>query len=105
VPLPTDVPDSHAAVAGRLLPPQPNPARGGVWLAWELESPASLTLDVLSVSGQRVRTLTPSGRDVSGRTWWDARDHVGRRVPPGVYYVRGRTADRSLDAARVVVAP
>ena len=48
--------------------------------------PAGAEADVLTLGGQRVRTLTERGGD--GGATWDLRDASGRRVVPGVYLLR-----------------
>ncbi len=105
VPVTAAVPGPTPAIAGRLLPPAPNPTRGGAWLSWELAAPAPVSLDIVSVNGRRVRSLTAASASAAGRTWWDARDQHGQRVPAGVYYIRAHAGERPLASGRVVVAP
>lgn len=68
------------------LPVQPNPARGALTLAFELPAEALVRLDVLSVDGRRVATLT-SRRFEAGRhaIRWSGTDDVGAPVAPGIY--------------------
>ena len=48
------------------------------------------SLDVLDVSGRRVRSAVPSAMCAAGRyvVVWDGRDDDGALTPPGVYLVR-----------------
>ena len=65
----------------------PNPARGAVRFAWSAWQPAGrpLRLEVLSVDGRRVASLT---LDASGAANWDGRDTDGKPAPAGMYFVR-----------------
>jgi len=69
----------------------PNPARAGfvtVYFSSTLSSPFSLS--VFDVSGRRVRSFPVSCilSTVSGSIVWDCTDSRGRRVAPGVFFVR-----------------
>jgi hypothetical protein len=70
----------------RLLPAQPNPARGRATLAFWLPAPGPVRLTLVDISGARVRTLA-AGALAQGRheLVWDGCDDRGRRVAPGVY--------------------
>ncbi len=86
-----------------LAPPFPNPTREPVRLAWSTPEAGEVRLEILDVSGRRIRewTLTataPGAGDVS----WDLRDSAGRRVAPGVYLASVRGA-RSSVSKRVLV--
>ena len=48
--------------------------------------PAGARIEILTLAGQRVRSLVESGGD--GGVTWDLRDEGGARVAPGVYLVR-----------------
>ncbi len=65
----------------------PNPARGAVRFAWSAWQPSGrpLRLEVLSVDGRRVASLT---LDARGAVSWDGRDAAGRLAPAGMYFVR-----------------
>jgi hypothetical protein len=73
-------------------PPSPNPAGGRVTLALRVGEPAPVTVEVFDARGRRVRTLH-RGPVSPGelRFEWDARDADSRPVPPGLYFVCGRT--------------
>ena len=62
-------------------------------LLHSLDVPGSgrLRVTVHDVTGRRVRVLS-DGRAARPGPWtltWDGRDESGRRVPPGVYFLRG----------------
>lgn len=67
----------------------PNPARGGTEIELGLPREGWTRLDVVDVSGRRVRGLVlgfrPAGRH---RLLWDGRDDAGRAVAAGVYWLR-----------------
>lgn len=66
-----------------------SPTRAGSPLAFTLDLPVTgdVSLDLYSVSGQRVRTLA-SGSFAAGRhtLTWDARGRDGSAVAPGLYF-------------------
>jgi hypothetical protein len=72
-----------------LDPGRPNPSGGGSLIAFGLPATATALLEVFDVSGRRVRILVdgtlPAGRH---RAVWDGRDHDGRPVGDGVYFLR-----------------
>jgi choice-of-anchor B domain-containing protein len=72
--------------------PQPNPSFANVRLELELPVEGEAHIEVLDLSGRRVRTLW-NGPAAAGRLPldWDGTDAGGRRVPAGVYYARART--------------
>lgn len=80
-----------------LAPVVPNPAHAGARFAWTLPQAMDLRLEVLDVSGRRVRTLA-DGAHGAGRheAIWDGRDARGAAVPAGVYLARIEGGDRSI---------
>ncbi len=80
--------------------------------AWPQPARSMLSLRLAGWDGSAVRVFDVTGRFVRG--WqpdvavseqtivWDLRDHAGRRVPPGVYFVRTERSARP--ALRVVVS-
>lgn len=88
--------------AFQLGPPSPNPASGVVAFPVELGSEATVRLHVLDVAGRRVRTLD-GGVLAAGRheIRWDGTGGDGRRVAPGVYFVRLESGGR-VRGARIV---
>lgn len=83
----------QALAALRLLPAFPNPAGRSATLPFVLPRRANITLEVFSVTGQRVRTLVqgelPPG---SHSATWNGLDDRGRRARAGVYFYRVRGA-------------
>ncbi len=68
-----------------LLAAAPNPARGPMQFAWRLPEAERGELDVVAVTGRRVRRFAVTG---SGSMTWDGRDQAGVRVPAGIYFYR-----------------
>lgn len=77
-----------------LDPVAPNPSRGPSTVRFQLARAGMTDLSVYSVDGRRIRSLE-SGSRSAGRhqVSWDGSDSHGRRVPPGVYFVRLLTSD------------
>lgn len=73
--------------------PWPNPSRGAVTFALTLPVTNAVRLEILDVSGRRVRTLRhgalAAGRHVFA---FDGRNESGSPLPPGSYFARVRTA-------------
>jgi hypothetical protein len=83
--------DVPAAPALAIEAVRPNPADRELWVTFSLPQPASATLELLDVSGRRIRELTVSG---VGRQTVDLA--AGGRLAPGVYLVRLIQAGRSV---------
>ncbi|MFN8586872.1 MAG: CARDB domain-containing protein [Candidatus Eisenbacteria bacterium] len=66
-----------------------NPAHGDAHLRFALPTARDVTVDLLDVSGRRVRTLA-SGRYEAGAhvLAWDGRDDQGRALANGAYFAR-----------------
>ena len=81
-----------------------NPFRGSAAVALALPSAGEARLDVFSVSGRRVATIRhiSSEAGVSNVTW-DGRDEDGRRVGPGVYFLKLSQHGRSVTAKGVLL--
>src|SRR5262249_52963360 len=69
----------------------PNPADREMWVAFSLPLSDAATLELIDVSGRRVREQTVSG---AGRHTIDLA--AGRRLAPGVYLVRLTQAGNSV---------
>lgn len=69
-----------------LRPGSPNPFAGSTEIAYELPRAGSIALEILDVTGRRVRTLA-RGTAPQGihRATWDGRDDAGRPLAPGIY--------------------
>ncbi|MBK7368169.1 MAG: hypothetical protein IPJ04_09750 [Candidatus Eisenbacteria bacterium] len=66
-----------------------NPSHGPAQLRFALPSARDVSIDVLDVSGRRVRTLA-SGRQEAGThsVEWNGADEQGRALPNGTYFAR-----------------
>ncbi len=96
--LPPDTVTAAGPVAvTSFAPPRPQPALGDVRLAFSLAAAGGAELDVLDVSGRRVRRLA-SGPHAPGphEVTWDGTDGSGRAVPAGVYLARLRAGGRTF---------
>jgi hypothetical protein len=69
--------------------PSPNPFRAATTVRFATPSGGPVTVRVHDVTGRLVRTLLArSVEPGEQRVTWDGRDDAGRRVSPGVYFVR-----------------
>jgi hypothetical protein len=93
------VPAPAASVAGLHVRPEPNPARGAVSFRIEVDVAGEHVLEVLDLSGRRVRRLA-SGWEARGTrsVGWDGLDESGAPAPAGTYLVRLRSASRSAQS-------
>jgi hypothetical protein len=92
-----EVPAEGGADGGSLirsLSAWPNPARAAARVRLVLAREAEVRVDVLDLSGRRVRRLADA-RFLPGERVlaWDGSDTNGGLVPPGVYIVSARTSD------------
>jgi hypothetical protein len=80
----------------------PNPFGQGTVTELALPRPASVFLEVLDVTGRRVRLLVDERREAGvHRVAWDGRDSLGRPVANGVYFFRLTAAGEVLTAKAV----
>jgi hypothetical protein len=94
-----------APAATRLAGIRPNPFLRRTTVAFELVRPAPVTLEVWSPAGARVRGLARRAYDAGRHTvTWDGRDDAGRRVGPGLYFVRFR-AEGVMETGKLVLLP
>ena len=100
---PTDVPEVEDARGPLRLSLAPNPARRRVSIDFTLTSAGVIDVDVLDVTGRRVRALGASAKLAVGRHTlsWEGRDDQDRPAPSGLYFVRVRAG--GIDAVRKVV--
>jgi hypothetical protein len=83
---------------------RPNPFGRGLVAEFALPDPGAALVEVLDVSGRRVRILrdewTPAGRH---RVAWDGTDPYGREVAGGVYFLRLRALGAALTTKAVKI--
>jgi hypothetical protein len=70
-------------------PAMPNPFGRSTTFAFSLAKAGRADLEVFSVEGRRVRTITSGPREAGEyRLEWNGADDSGRPISPGVYYAR-----------------
>ena len=78
-----------AALRFRVFAARPNPVRAGTLVMFELGASERVRAGLYDAAGRLVRVLVderlPAG---THRRSWDRRDHTGRLVTPGVYFLR-----------------
>ncbi len=83
----------------------PSPFEQTLGLRYALDRAGGVTLDVLDVSGRRVRRIVDGALQAPGlqTAAWDGRDDIGRIAPSGAYVLRLRAAGetRTLRCVRV----
>ncbi|HMB70088.1 MAG TPA: FlgD immunoglobulin-like domain containing protein, partial [bacterium] len=80
----------------------PNPFGEGTVTELALPRPSSVFLEVLDVTGRRIRLLVDERRDAGiHRVAWDGRDSYGRSVANGVYFFRLTASGEVLTAKAV----
>jgi hypothetical protein len=78
------------------LSARPNPFRESVRLRFALPAPGSAQIDILDVTGRRVRSLIAGVRDMGAQELdWDGRDAAGAEAPSGIYFLRLRSGSGS----------
>ena len=90
----TGVDDSlsvNANVTLSFSEPRPNPAKSVATWAFALPRASDVQVDVYDVGGRLVQNLATGVRAPgNGEISWDLRDHSGRQVDAGVYFVKAR---------------
>jgi hypothetical protein len=77
------------AFATAFAPAMPNPFGRSTTFAFSLAKAGRADLEVFSVDGRRVRTITSGVREAGEyRLEWNGADDSGRPISPGVYYAR-----------------
>jgi hypothetical protein len=81
----------------------PSPFSGGNRMRWTLERAGDVQLDVVDLSGRRIRHLA-NGRYAPGthEFSWVGRDYSGRSMEPGAYFVAGRVNEARV-AQRLIL--
>jgi hypothetical protein len=100
--------EAPAAAGGRpvvftLSRPAPSPASSSVRVECSIADGVAVAAEVVDLAGRSVRRLDPGAARGAVALTWDLRDQDGRRVAPGIYFLRVRAGAESR-AARVVVA-
>jgi hypothetical protein len=92
-----------APITFSLRPNSPNPFRATTTIAFDLPSPARVTLSIFDASGRRLRTLVDGTlRTARYAVCWTGEDDTGRRLPPGIYFARLEAGSFSA-AERIVM--
>ena len=75
-------------------------------LPWSFTPGAPLTVDILTLTGQRVARLHqgPAAPGLTTTCLWDRRTEKGERAAPGFYYLLAE-GDRHRVLRTIVVAP
>jgi hypothetical protein len=83
---------------------EPNPARTGLTIHWQVPTKQPVSLRVYNTAGRLVRVLE-EGERAPGRytTRWNGRDDDGRRLAAGVYFYSLDAGERRL-SRKVVLA-
>jgi hypothetical protein len=102
-PDPADVPTSPPA-ATALSGVRPNPARGGVSIAFSLRAPGTVAFHVLDLNGRQV-ALVPAQPFATGQrsAAWDGRGAAGQRLPAGLYFVRMTVDGEVVGTTRITL--
>ena len=96
-------PEAAAALSFRAV--WPNPSAGATNLRFALPHAGSVTLEVIDVTGRRVRALLAAELAAGEHgASWDLRDDTGARVRPGLYFLRLVTPTQSV-SRRMVALP
>ena len=80
---------------------RPNPSSGEV--AFRLPVTGTWKIEVFDVGGTLIRRLDTSTGEKSAALSWDGLDADGRRVAAGTYWVRAESAERQVEARRIVM--
>jgi hypothetical protein len=93
-----------AGVFPRIELVHPNPIRTGSAINFTLPSRGRTVVDILDVSGRRVRRLLRASRVAGSHVIsWDGRDSSGRPAPGGIYLVKVSAMGRSATQKIIVL--
>jgi hypothetical protein len=82
----------------------PNPIRTAGAINFTLPSSGTVVVDILDVSGRRIRRVLHSPRDAgSHAVVWDGQDSSGQLAPAGIYLVRVSAHGRSSSLKVILV--
>ena len=91
-----DVGDPVVPRSGLRVRAEPNPARGSVALRIEADAAGEQSIDILDLSGRRVRHIGDGWYPAGARhAPWDGADAAGLPAPAGIYLVRIRAGVQS----------
>jgi hypothetical protein len=103
-PAATDAAPSPGALGLHLSAARPNPFNPQTTIAFAVETPGRLALDVWDASGRRVRRLADADFTAGQhRVVWDGLDDHGRAVASGTYYYALSVRGQVVTAARTAV--
>lgn len=92
--------------AGHLEAAFPNPARGGITLAFQVPGGSRSELAIFDAQGSRVRTFAAQRLEAGRhRVFWDSRSDRGDPVPPGVYFASLRVGELHSSRRFVLLSP
>ncbi len=80
---------------------RPSPSSGEV--AFRLPDVGDWKIEVFDVNGALIRRLDTDTREKGNALSWDGLDGAGRRVAAGTYWVRAESAERQVEARRIVM--
>lgn len=82
----------------------PNPTRDAVHFSMSLARPTYVSAAIFDIAGRCERMLDSSAQPAGRFTFdWDGRDDSGRRVPPGVHFLRVNAGPQSVVRRFVVL--
>jgi C1A family cysteine protease len=82
----------------------PNPLQGSTKIVYSLPRDAHVEITVHDVKGRTVKSLTDRFREAGTHSvQWRGRDDNGRRVSPGIYFIRLDTGSEALNHRVVLV--
>lgn len=82
----------------------PNPLRHGAELRFDLARRDVVEVVIHGADGRRCRALGSGVREAGPHAVsWDARDDEGRRLPPGMYFLRVSTSTGAMEKKLVLV--
>ena len=94
--IPIGVPPA-APAAATLSPVRPNPSSGRLSTMLSVPGPTTIDAAVFDLAGRRVRTILSGVRGGATKLEWDGRDELGHRVAAGLYVLRARAGELSLE--------